>query len=595
MVEGKKEGKGKKKRFKGLFKGEKDEIRKSDFIKELKVAYRSIEDKGRYVKTILLPLVSLGVIVFLMPFILERFVSVPLDFNPATFIIGGVVPILLGVFYPYISWKNRENDINSRMHFMITHLRVLAISDLSLKDIINMLGGKKVYGSLGEELKRASVLSTQWKVPLARAFRFVSERTPSKILRDFLDRFSQSLISGVGHREFIEQEQGAVLEEYKTMYESSNENITILNEVYVSLLIAITFIMSFGLVMPMIVGSADINTFVYLASFMMIVTEGLLLYLLRSMIPADEIWPQTGERGDLENGLYNLFKVSLMACVVIGVVFFVAKSLSFMQFIPFEVAVALTLTPLLLPGVKTYMEEENISRMERNFLGFLPALGSIAAMRGGKINESVHYLSEKDYGILTRHIKALYRRLRTRIDDDAAWEWFGVDTGSNYIQRASEMFREATYAAANPRDVAHMITENIRKLRDLRVKKQVIVKTTASLFGGITFGVAFCVYVSLLIAKHLNDIWLETGDPFNELQYIDIGSILTTIPPQVFANIFVIVFFVLVVHSFIMAFTIRVLRGSHVLLTFLYFVPFVWTVAVTAVGVNLGLGSYLGM
>ncbi|HEC95037.1 MAG TPA: hypothetical protein ENI45_03620, partial [Thermoplasmatales archaeon] len=458
MVEEKKGNREKKKKFKGLFKGKKDETKKNEFIKELKVAYRSIENKGKYIKTILLPLVFLGVLVFLMPFILEKVVPVPLDLNPATFIIGGAVPILLGIFYPYISWKNRENDINSKMHFMITHLRVLAISDLSLKDIINMLGGKKVYGSLGEELKRASVLSTQWKVPLARAFRFVSDRTPSKMLRDFLDRFSQSLISGVGHREFIEQEQGGVLEEYKTMYEASNENITILNEVYVSLLIAITFIMSFGLVMPMIVGSADINTFVYLASFMMIVTEGLLLYLLRSMIPADEIWPQTGEKGRLEKGLYRLFKLSLIGCVTIGFVLFFAKyslSVPLLQLMPFEILIAISLTPLLIPGVKTAMEENNITRRERNFLGFLPALGSIAAMRGGKINESVHYLSEKDYGILTEHIRALYRRLRTRIDDDAAWEWFGVDTGSNYIQRASEMFREATYAAANPRDVAH--------------------------------------------------------------------------------------------------------------------------------------------
>jgi flagellar protein FlaJ len=58
-----------------------------------------------------------------------------------------------------------------------------------------------------------------------------SARTPSKILKDFLDRFSQSLNSGVDAREFIETEQGAVLQEYKTMYETSNENIIILNEV----------------------------------------------------------------------------------------------------------------------------------------------------------------------------------------------------------------------------------------------------------------------------------------------------------------------------------------------------------------------------
>ncbi|HDD57297.1 MAG TPA: hypothetical protein ENF43_02125, partial [Thermoplasmatales archaeon] len=226
-----------------------------------------------------------------------------------------------------------------------------------------------------------------------------------------------------------------------------------------------------------------------------------------------------------------------------------------------------------------------------------PALGSIASMRGGKINESVHYLSEKDYGILTEHIRALYRRLRTRINDDAAWEWFGVDTGSNLIQRASEMFREATYAAANPRDVAHMITENIRKLRDLRIKKHAILKTTAALFAGITFGIAFSVYISLLISNHLNDLWLEAGDPFKNVseERIDIGAIITTVPPETFTTIYFIVFIVLMIHSFILAFTIKALRGSHTLLTFLYFVPFVWTVAITAVGVKIALGGYLGM
>ena len=591
------ESEDKKKKIKGLFKKKKDKTKKNQFIKELKIAYRSIEDFKKFLKTVLLPFIFLGILVWSMPFILPSVLPFPIDLDPVTFIVGGLVPIILGIFYPYINWKNRENDINGKMHYFITHIRVLAISDLSLKDIINMIGGKPVYKSLGEEMKRVSVLSTQWKVPLARAFRFVSDRTPSKMLRDFLDRFSQSLISGVSHREFIEQEQGGVLEEYKTMYESSNENITILNEVYVSLLIAITFIMSFGIIMPMIIGTS-IYTYVSLSAFMMIISELLLLYLLKSIVPPDEIWPQTGEKGELEKKLYKEFYISIILCVVIGMALFVGKSfVTFLNDIPFEIMMALSITPLLIPGFDVYREEENISRREKNFLGFLPALGSIASMRGGKINESVHYLSEKDYGILTEHIRALYRRLRTRINDDAAWEWFGVDTGSNLIQRASEMFREATYAAANPRDVAHMITENIRKLRDLRIKKHAILKTTAALFAGITFGIAFSVYISLLISNHLNDLWLEAGDPFKNVSEarIDIGAIITTVPPETFATTYIVVFIVLMIHSFILAFTIKALRGSHTLLTFLYFVPFVWTVAITAVGVKIALGGYLGM
>ena len=578
-------------------KKKEDKGKKQSFVEQLKISYKSLEDPKKFYRSILLPLIAIGILVFLLPFILDFAVPISLDFNPITFIVGGTIPIFLGLFYPFISWKNKESDINGKMHFFITHLRVLAVSDLSLRDIVNMLGDKPAYGSLGQELKRIGVLSTQWRVPLAKSFRFVSDRTPSKILRDFLDRFSQSLDSGVEPREFIETEQEAVLQEYKTMYEASNENIVILSEVYVSMLIAIIFVMSFGIVLPIIMGTDDMNMFIYLSSFMLILSEGALLYLLKSMIPADEVWHLTGEKGELEENIDKTFKVSVMASILLGSVLLFAKywaSIPLAKMIPFEIMIALSITPLFITGIKIFIAEGNISRMERNFLGFLPALGSISAMRGGKINESVYYLSQKDYGVLTKHVRHLYRRLRTRINDDDAWEWFGVDTGSNYIQRSSEMFREATYAAANPHKVSRMISENIRKIRDLRIKKLTIVNTTTALFAGITFGISFAIYISLIISRHLNNIMIETGDPFAESE-INIGAIISTVPTEIYTYTFMIVFVVLVAHSFMMAITLRVLKGSHNLITLLYFVPFVWIVAITCVTVDVGLSGYLGV
>ncbi|MCX6665426.1 MAG: type II secretion system F family protein [Euryarchaeota archaeon] len=569
---------------------------KKNTVKELQIAYRSLEDPKKFYRTILFPLIFLGVIVFCMPFIFQLVLPIPLDMNPLTFMLGGIVPILLGVLYPYISWKNKESDINGKMHFFITHMRVLAISDLPLKDIIIVLGGNKAYGSLGEEMRKISVLSEQWRVPLAKSFRFVSERTPSKIFRDFLDRFSQSLDSGVEHREFIENEQGAVLQEYKTMYESSNDNITILSEVYTSMLISIMFIMTLGIVLPMLMGTSDMNTFLFMSSFMLLASEFLLLYLLKSMIPPDEIWHRTGQKGELEKKIERSFKISVVLCIVIGVVFFVTKyylAIPIMQSIPLEIIIALSLTPLILPGIKTIREEDFITRKERSYMGFLPALGSISTMRGGRINDSVYYLSEKDYGVLSKHVRDLYRRLRTRINDDSAWEWFGVDTGSNYIQRSCEMFRQATAAAANPRTVSRMITENIRKIRDLRMKKFTLVKTTAALFAGITFGISFAIYISLVVGKHMNDIMLatKTGQPF-EGTGIDMGAILSTVPPETFANSFLIIFLVLTLHCAMLSLTIRALRGSHKYVSLFYFVPFLWILTLTAVTVTIMLGGY---
>jgi flagellar protein FlaJ len=587
-----------KKKKKKEEKRKKKQIEKREFSKELRIAYRNIEEPRKFYITILLPSILIGIIVFLLPSFLDMLIGIPLNINPLTFAIGGIVPILLGVLYPYITWKNKENDINSKMHFFITHLRVLAISDLSLKDIVTVLGGKKVYGSLGKELKKTSVLSAQWRMPLSKTFRFISARTPSKIFKDFLDRFSQSLDSGVEHRDFIETEQEAVLQEYKTQYEASNENIVILNEVYVSMLIAIIFVMSMGIVLPIIMGTESMNTFIYLSSFMLIVSEGLLLYLLKAMIPVDDIWHLTGDKGKVEEKLDRVFKTSIILTILIGSIFYFAKyklSIGFIEAIPLEVIVSIALTPLILAGVLAFIEERNISRKETNFLGFLPALGSISAMRGGKVTDSVYYLSEKDYGILTKHVKDLYRRLRTRINDDEAWEWFGVDTGSNYVQRSSEMFREATYAAANPRKVSNMIAENMRKIRDLRIKKLTIVNTSIALFGGITFGIAFAIYVSLVIGRHLNEIVHETGDPFTGVEGMSEigGNLLSTVPPAMYNNNFIIIFFVLLLHCFMLALTLRTIRGSHKYIVLLYFVPFVWTVALTSIVVQIFIGNML--
>ncbi len=123
-----------------------------------------------------------------------------------------------------------------------------------------------------------------------------------------------------------------------------------------------------------------------------------------------------------------------------------------------------------------------------------------------------------------------------------------------------------------------------------------IVNTTAALVGGITFGIVFSVYTSLVIARHLNTIMLESmaSSPF-EGTTIDVGAILSTVPPEIFTNNFIIIFLVIIIHCFMLALTIRTLRGSHILMTLFYFVSFVWVVAITGVFIDIGLGGYLGI
>ena len=128
---------------------------------------------------------------------------------------------------------------------------------------------------------------------------------------------------------------------------------------------------------------------------------------------------------------------------------------------------------------------------------------------------------------------------------------------------------------------------------DLRKKKFAISNTTVALFGGITFGISFSIYVSLVISRHLNTIVAETGDPFSNMEGIDIGTLLYTVPPETYDFILIVIFAVLMAHSFILSYTIKTIRGSHNYLTFLYFIPFVWIVAATSFVVEIFVAGML--
>jgi len=581
----------------GLLKKSKSKTKKKkkkDRLRDLRNAYRGIEDPKKYLRNILFPLIILGIIVVSIPIILDS-AGLKIAAGQIQFTIGGFIPIFLGVLYPYINWKNKEVDINEKMHFFITHLRVLAISDLSLRDIINVLGGKTIYGNLGEEVRKISVLSTQWKTPLERAFRFISERTPSKILKDFLDRSSQSLASGVNHRDFIEAEQVGVMEEYKTMYESSNEIITVLNEIYVAMVTSIVFIMVFGIIAPMVAGG-DFSTYLYSTSFILIAAEACLLYFVYSFIPKDEIWHKSGKKSNKEKKINWFFRLSIIIVIIVGASLYLTRYvfvIPIIRAIPLEILVATSLTPLIIPGIMVLFEEEEISRREKSFIGFLPSLGAIATMRGGRVTQAVGYLSGKDYGVLTESVENLYKRLKTTINDTASWEWFGVETHSNFIQRFSEMFRESTFSAANPRKAAGMITENMRKIKNLRFKKLTILKTTNALFYGMTVGITLTIYVTLVISRHMNMMTAGIGNPLGDVG-VDL-QILQAIPETTISSAFIIIFLVLVVHCFIIAFTMKILRGGHKFIIFFNFVPLVWSVALIAVVTEISLSQFLGM
>ncbi len=539
-----------------------------------------------YIRRILLPSLTLSVVlVFLIYFIL-----IPkLIFLGKFIYLLMIAPVLIaisGILYPKIVADKKKQEIENNLHYYITHLGVLSLSEVDRKEVIKIISERREYKSLAKETEKIYVIIDKWGRSLAQACRFLSKRTSSRIFADFLDRFAHSLDSGEDMDEFLKKEQEVVMNDYATMYKGKIYDMDVFKEIYTSIILSIAFFASFAIIIPFITGES-LKTLSFLIVFVLISTEIAIVYFMKNKVPEDTIWHTLDVITDTDRMLIRKFLISIAGCISSGLIYYflIFQRLNFSLPLPF--AVSITITPLLHAGIAARNEEEKIKRKDANFPGFIRSLGGSASARGRQILESLKYLTAHDFGPLTEDIRKLYRRLVTRLNNEEAWRMFSLDTGSNLITRFIDMFVEAIKLGGEPKDVADIIANNFSKMNELRTQR---FQSTSSYIGisyGMVVGVAFALFISFGIAKGINEMYLSIN-----VSAEFVKDIIYTTPSENLNWVFNLIYFSLIVHSALSSISIRIMDGGHLLNSLNHFVGMMW---ITAIVVYLGEKVMLGM
>jgi archaeal flagellar protein FlaJ len=83
----------------------------------------------------------------------------------------GIILVPLALFsiviiYPISSLEGKKKDIDNNMHYYITHMGVLATSQMSRIDLLLKLSHTEAYGYLAKETGRIYALVFYWHVSL---------------------------------------------------------------------------------------------------------------------------------------------------------------------------------------------------------------------------------------------------------------------------------------------------------------------------------------------------------------------------------------------------------------------------------------------
>jgi len=512
------------------------------------------------------------ILIYLFPSVfgegLGRFIALSIP-------IYATISVLL---YPLVIREKIKNEIDQNMHYFITHLGILATSDLDRKKMIEHLANRKEFGALAEEMRKIYVLMDTWNLSLAEASRIVSKKCPSVILADFLDRFAHAVDAGEDLEEFLKSEQETVMNQYAVMYEGALYDVENLKEIYVSLTISLVFIACFALILPVISGQ-DISFLMCLVIFSFIFSEVMILYYLKVKVPKDPIWHSLrGYLTELERKYTKYLMISIIGCVMISglIIFEITRHPELLEGARLGLLISAGITPMYILGRMTRKEESMVRRRDDNYGAFIRSLGGATAARGGMVIPALGSLQTHDFGPLTQNIKALYKRLKIRVDKERAWKLFSAETGSNLIDRFTDMFVEGLTVGGKADVIGEIIGQNVTKIIGLRKKRDQTARSMTGVFYGMTVGVSFSLFVTFQIVDMIHTMFSQMGEisPFiAEIFPIHLFTIQYT-------PFYLII--ILIAHALISSLMIKIVDGGHIANIYTHFITMLWIGMMTA-------------
>jgi len=569
----------------------------SETIQGLLESYRRMHmPMGQYVTFILIP--SLGF--FLLTLLAALVLQLPL-------MIGLPIPLLgmlafaAALFYPKILLSQRKRQLNNRFHLMVTHMTVLATTNIDRMEVFRTLAKEDEYGELANEMHRIVKLVDTWNQSLDDACRRRAKEVPSEAVSDFFDRLAYTLGAGQSLDDYLISEQEQIIENYKTVYEGTLGNLEVMKDLYLSMVLSMTFALVFAVVLPVLTGTDPTMTVSAVIVLYVFVQTGFYL-AIRSMAPYDPLWyhPEQDTSTDetLSKGFYAGVGLSaLLLFVSFGGMFgFSPIALGdvvpfFSEPLPLPLYAAVPVTPLLIPGILIRREENRVKARDEAYPSFIRSLGSTESVKQSTTSKVLETLREKDFGALTPNVDDLYKRLNLRIEQVDAWRYFTADCRSYLIQTFSEMYLIGREMGGDPKLLGELIAENMNEVLKLRQQRSQATTTLVGLLYGITAASTFAFFIGLQVVNLLSEMSLNLQ---TESVNFDVGSLINT---EVY-NIPLIEFLLIIIIMFgamLSALMIRTVDGGHKMNTYVHFVVLSWIGAITGVVTKIMVAAVISI
>lgn len=348
---------------------------------------------------------------------------------------------------------------------ILTYMSSIATSNVSRDKIFELASQQE--GITAKSVKKIHLLAKNYGYDYARASRVVAEEAHHPDLKDFLIRLSNALGLGEEEEKFFRGETERMVEVYTNKYLSDVETLKKWTDGYAALLVSVILVIAVVLISTMLFNLGDTVTTSILAGALFCFIAFFGVYVLYRSAPYENV-THSLEVKSKEQELAR--KMSMILLPTTGITALILVVIGVEPWIIFLV-VAVLLAPV---GVVGIMDAKKIERRDYDISTFLKSLGSTAGTVGATLAVALEHLDKKSVASLEEPVDRLQKRLINGIDPKVCWHHFVGETGSELINKFTNVFLDAVSLGGNQTKIGEIVAHSSLGIAILRTKRKLV-------------------------------------------------------------------------------------------------------------------------
>jgi len=348
--------------------------------------------------------------------------------------------------------------------FMNTYMASLALANASRPEIFAFAANRHEYIS-AKYINKVDTFVKKWSYSYSEALSIVAERAKNPILQSMLNRYANSIESGVPDEDFLKNELSTVRSVYRSQIEQGLELLKKWGDAYIAMLLSGTVIAVTIMISVAIYSPTGMETTLNITYAIILAIGFFGNFLMYQSVPDDPKSHGLKTRSSKEQQTIHAMErivvpLTIVAVIVMGLLG-ISAGLIF-------ILIGILMAPL---GIIGFIDDSNITMRDNDFSTFIRSLGAIMGGQGTTAVYAINAIDKKSLTALEPLVNSVYSKMNLGLDDKQIWDKFIGESGSNLIYKYLNIYLDTVTLGGPPEPIGTVVGSSMLEQTLLREKK----------------------------------------------------------------------------------------------------------------------------